>query len=136
VRDDIIAKRGAKGRNETRKARRLASEATSAIVSDDESDVGDDLALAEGTYDGLQSLFETNEPTKRSCLRVLCQDSVASSLASSLPSTPSRPVDHRVSIAAESHICPVPSRCLLPAFVVIVKALRLQTSYNKQYQSS
>jgi hypothetical protein len=72
VRDDIIAKSAVKGHNETRKARRLASVTTSAIVSDDESDE-------------------------------------ASSLASSLPSAPNRQVELRVSIAAESHICPVPS---------------------------
>jgi len=57
VRDDIIAKRAAKGRNEIRKARRLAAAATSAIVSDDESDEGDDIALAEGTFSALQSFF-------------------------------------------------------------------------------
>ncbi len=64
------------------------------------------------------------------------QVSVDPSPASSLPSAPSREVERRVSIAAESHICPVPSRCLLPAFVAIAQALRLQTSYNKHYQSS
>lgn len=45
VRDDLVAKRAARGRNDDRKARRLATAATSAIVSDDESDgEGDDLA--------------------------------------------------------------------------------------------
>ena len=125
VRDDILAKRAAKGRNDNRKARRLASAATSAIVSDDESDEGDELALIEGSYEALQTLFETDEPTKRSCLRVV-SDSVASSLA----------VERRVSIAADSHIRLVPSRCLLPAFVAIAKDLRRQRSFNKQHRSS
>jgi hypothetical protein len=131
VRDDIIAKRAAKGRNETRKARRLAAAATSAIVSEDESDEGDDIALAEGTFAALQSFFEANEPAKRSS-----QESLAPSLASSSFSDSRPQVERRVSIDAEPKICPVPSRCLLPAFVVIAKALRFQTSYNKRYKSS
>ena len=57
----MIAKRAAKGRNEDRKERRLATTAASAIVSDDES--------------------------------------------------------------ADSQACPVPSRCLLPAFVADAKGL-------------
>jgi len=62
--------------------------------------------------------------------------SVDPSPASSLFSAPSRQVERRVSFAAEPRIYTVPSRCLLPAFVVIAKALRHQTSYNKRYKSS
>ena len=61
VRDDLIAKCAAKGRNEDRKAGRLATAATSAIVSDDESDEGDDLA--QSTYAAIQAYF-----TLSSCL--------------------------------------------------------------------
>ncbi len=42
----------------------------------------------------------------------------------------------RVSIAAYSQTCPVPSRCLLPAFVAVAQALRNRTSYNKHHKSS
>jgi hypothetical protein len=138
VRDDLLAKRAAKGRNETRKARRLVSAATSAIVSDDESEIteGEEIALAQGTFAALQALFATNETSKSSCFRVLSQDPVDSSLASSLLSAPRRKVERRVSIAADQEICPVPSRCMLPAFVTIAQALRLQTSYNKHHKSS
>jgi hypothetical protein len=53
VRDVLIAKRAAKVRNDDRKARRLATAATSAIVSDDESDgEGDDLAHKEEAGEG------------------------------------------------------------------------------------
>jgi hypothetical protein len=75
VRDDLVAKRAAKVRNDNRKARRLATAATSAIVSDDESDgEGDDLAHS--TCAALQAIFAANEITKPSCLRVFSQDSV------------------------------------------------------------
>ncbi len=136
MRDDLVTKRAVKGHHKNRRARRLASEATSAIVSDDESDEGDDLALAQGTYAAIQALFATNEATKSSCLRVLSQDFVDSSSASSLLSAPSRKVERRVSITDDPQICPVPSRCLLPAFVTVTQALRLQTSYNKHHKSS
>jgi hypothetical protein len=94
VRDDLLAKRTAKGRNETRKARRLASAAISAIVSDDESEIteGEEIALAQGTFASLQALFATNETSKSSCFRVLSQEPVDSSLASSLLSAPRRKV--------------------------------------------
>jgi hypothetical protein len=51
VRDDLLAKRAAKGRNETRKAPRLVSVTTSAIVNDDESEIteGEEITLGQGT---------------------------------------------------------------------------------------
>ena len=132
VRDDLVAKRAAKGRNDDRKARRLATAATSAIVSDDESDgEGDDLA--QSTYAAIQALFTANEPTKPSCLRVLSQDSVD---PSSFLLVPHQEVARRVSIAAVSQACLVPSRCLLPASVAVAKGLLSQPSYNKRHQSS
>jgi hypothetical protein len=83
VRDDLVAKRAAKVRNDDRKARRLATAATSAIVSDDESDgEGDDLVHT--TFAALQAIFAANEITKPSCFRVVSQDSVDPSPASSL----------------------------------------------------
>ena len=134
VRDDLIAKCAAKGRNEDRKAGRLATAATSAIVSDDESDEGDDLA--QSTYAAIQAYFTANEPTKSSCLRVLSQASLDPSPFSSLPLALRQKVVRRVSIAADSQACPVPSRCLLPAFVHAAKALLFQTSCNKHHKSS
>ena len=64
------------------------------------------------------------------------RDSVDPSPVSSFLSAPSRKEERRVSIAADPHICPVPSRCLLPASVVVAKGLLFQTSYNKRHQSS
>jgi len=65
VRDDLVAKRAVKVRNDNRKARRLATAATSAIVSDDESDgEGDDFAHS--TFAPLQVIFAANEITKPS----------------------------------------------------------------------
>jgi hypothetical protein len=138
VRDDLLAKHVAKGRNETRKTRRLASAAASAIVSDDESDIteGEEIALTQDTFASFQALFATNETSKSSCFRVLSQDPVDSSLASSLLSAPRRKVERCVSITDDQQICPVPSRCRLPAFVTTAQALRLQTSYNKHHKSS
>ena len=124
VRDDLVAKRAAKVRNDDRKARRLATAATSAIVSDDESDgEGDDLAHS--TFAALQAIFAANEITKPSCLRVFSQDSVDPS-----------PVVRRVSIAHVPQSFSVPSRCLLPASVVVAKGFLFQTAYNKRHQSS
>jgi hypothetical protein len=63
VRDDLVAKRTAKVRNDDRS--RLATTAPSAIVSDDESDgEGDDLA--HNTFTALQAIFAANEITKPS----------------------------------------------------------------------
>jgi hypothetical protein len=64
------------------------------------------------------------------------QASVDPSPASSLFLAPSQQVERRVSITDDSQICPVPSRCLLPPFVTVAQALRLQTSYNKHHKSS
>jgi hypothetical protein len=83
LRDDLIAKRAAKIHNDDCKARRLATAATSAIVSDDESDgEGDDFAHS--TFADIQAIFTADEPTKPSCFRVVSQDSVDPSPASSL----------------------------------------------------
>ena len=121
VHDDLIAKRDAKGRNEHHKACRLATASTSAIVSDDESDEADDLA--QKTYTAIQSCCTANEPTKPSCPRILSQASLDPSTASPLPLALRQKVVRHVSIAADSQACPVPSYCLLPAFVAVAKAL-------------
>jgi hypothetical protein len=132
--DDLIAKRAAKVRNDDRKARRLATAATSAIVSDDESDgEGDDFA--QSTFADIQAIFAANAPTKPSCLRVLSQNSVDPSPVSSLFLTQRQKAVRRVSISTVSQACSVPSRCLLPASVAVAKDLLFQTSYNKSHQS-
>ena len=96
----MIAKRSVKRRNDDRKAYRLSTAVTSAIVSDDESDEGDDLD--QNTYDAIQAYITVNEPTKPSRLRVLSKGSLAPSPTSSLFLTPRQKVARRVSIATDS----------------------------------
>jgi hypothetical protein len=95
----MICSANALPRDTTRpEACRLVSATASVIVSDDESEIteGEEIALAQGTFASLQALFTTNETSKSSCFRVLSQDPVDSSSASSLLSAPRRIVERRV----------------------------------------
>jgi hypothetical protein len=62
ARDELVAKRDRDRKDEARKARRLSSAATSALMSDEEGDV--DFSEIDATYAKIQALFLQHEPTK------------------------------------------------------------------------